>query len=71
MGEKYNPLHNVVAYILMNLAMEDEQLRKLQKICQRGLNNLSILTSPILKELMPRLVPSKYVARQRQSGLDS
>ncbi|CAM6095372.1 unnamed protein product [Calypogeia fissa] len=59
-GEEYDLLHDAMAYMLVDPVTDDDVLSKLQKIAQQGLTNLSVLTGPILEEMLPRLVPPEW-----------
>ena len=61
--EESQLLRSAVPYMLVDCGIAKDVLEKLHKIAQRGGTNLTILTGPVLEELLPRLVPAEWKSK--------
>lgn len=57
---EFELLKDAVPYMLIDREIDSDVFLKLQSIAKHGRSNLSLLSGPILEELLPRLVPANW-----------
>ncbi|XP_057820319.2 uncharacterized protein LOC131033191 isoform X2 [Cryptomeria japonica] len=61
---EYDLLKDAVPYLLIDRAIDAQIFSKLQRIASNGGTDLCLLTSPLLKELMPKILPADWEGRK-------